>query len=228
MEDRMSGRSIVEPSGALPFDSTQTVRAVTLRELQDSNPQKWFAVQLVVSDRPFNLETMPRLDVFTAYRLYAIQGRLGTNACHALRLGFFADRQSALSLCADIQALFRFASVVQVSAAEQARFEKAPKQEVPPEKPPQTGAKVVEISSARRAVAASSSESVLLAAPSAIQPKISPPIKKPASTVRGPRKFKSLSQELMEEARQIELARSDRLSGKQASSWLSRLLGRSS
>lgn len=223
----MSGRSIVEPSGALPFDSTQTVRAVTLRELQDSNPQKWFAVQLVVSDRPFNLETMPHLDVFTAYRLYAIQGRLGTNACHALRLGFFADRQSALSLCADIQALFRFASVVQVSAAEQARFEKAPKQEVPPEKSPQTGAKVVEISSARRAVAASSSEAVL-AAPSATQPKTSPPIKKPASTMRGPRKFKSLSQELMEEARQIELARSDRLSGKQASSWLSRLLGRSS
>lgn len=85
-----------------------------------------FAIQLVVSDRPFNLETMPRLDVFSLYRLYAIQGRLGTNACHALRLGFFSDQQSARTLCDGMRPLFRFASVVQVSAAEQARFEKDP------------------------------------------------------------------------------------------------------
>jgi hypothetical protein len=95
---------------------------------------KWFAIQLVVSDRPFNLDSMPRLDVFTLYRLYAIQGRLGTNACHALRLGFFSEQQLARKICEDMHALFRFASVVQVSAAEQARFEQAPKQEAPPQK----------------------------------------------------------------------------------------------
>lgn len=213
----MSGRPIVDSSATLPFDSTQTVRAVTVRELEDPNQQKWFSIQLVVSDRPFNLETMPRLDVFALYRLYAVQGRLGTKACYALRMGFFNDRQSAQTLCSDIQALFRAASVVQVSAAEQARFEKAPSQEVPAPKPTPAVAEVVEISSARRDN-------------SPVKPVVVPP-RQPASNVQGKKKFKSLSQELLEEARQIELARSDRHSGKPAGaqnvSWLSRLLGRS-
>lgn len=195
-----------------------------ISELQGSNPQKWFCIQLVVSDRPFNFEAMPRLEVFAAYRLYAIQGRLGTKACYALRLGFFGEQQVARSLCEDMQALFRSASVVQVSAAEQARFAKAPEQNVPPQKSPKVSADIIEISSARRAVAAPP-------APIAPQPKSSPPAKRPASNLPGRRKFKSLSQELLEEARQIELARSQRTSGKQGAaqgSWLSRLLGRSS
>jgi hypothetical protein len=95
---------------------------------------KWFAIQLVVSDRPFHLDSMPRLDVFTLYRLYVVQGRLGTNPCHALRLGFFSEQQVARKICEDMHALFRFASVVQVTAAEQARFEKAPHQEAAPQK----------------------------------------------------------------------------------------------
>lgn len=118
----MSGDSNVERPGALAFDSTQTVRASPARELRDPNQQKWFAVQLAVSDRPANLETLPRFEVFAFYRVYAIQGRLGANACHALRLGFFSEQESARAICADLRAFYRSASVVQVSAAEQARF----------------------------------------------------------------------------------------------------------
>lgn len=183
---------------------------------------QWFAIQLVVSDRPFNMDTMPRLDVFAAYSLYAIQGRLGTNACYALRLGFFGERKLARTLCEDMQALFRFASVVQVSAAERARFEKAPTEEVVPlPNSTQRGAQIVQIDSARRAVTGS---------PGVPQPKSVAPVKKPASNLRGGKKFKSLSQELMEEARQIQLARSEGMKGKhgaaQTASWFSRLLGR--
>jgi len=123
--------------------------------LEGSSRQRWFAIQLVVSDRPFNFETLPRLDVFAAYRLYAIQGRLGTRACHALRLGFFGEQQVAQSLCEDMQALFRFASVVQVSAAEQARFEKAPDREVPTQNSAGASADVIEIGAARRGAGSS-------------------------------------------------------------------------
>ena len=118
--------------------------------MEDRSREQWFAIQLVVSDRPFNFETMPRLDVFAAYRLYAIQGRLGTRACYALRLGFFGEQQFARSLCQDMHALFRFASVVQVSAAERARFEKAPDRDVPTQDSAKASADVIEISSARR------------------------------------------------------------------------------
>jgi hypothetical protein len=218
----MGGNSSVEQSSAVPFDSTQTIRAVTVRELRDPNQQKWFAVQLAVSDRPVNLETLPRFEVFATHRLYAIQGRLGANPCYALRLGFFTDQESARQICADLKAFYRSASVVQVSAAEQVRFDKAPAQEPPSPKPATTSADVVEISSARRNVTAAPQQAITIA-----KPKPAAQLARPSGAARGGKKIKSLSQELMEEARQIELARSGRHGTKQSASWLSRLLGRS-
>jgi hypothetical protein len=222
----MGGNSNVEQSRALPFDSTQTIRAVTMRELRDANQQKWFAVQLAISDRPVDLETLPRFEVFATYRLYAVQGRLGANPCYALRLGFFTEQEPARQICADLKAFYRSASVVQVSAAEQVRFEKAPGREAPLPVAATTSADVVEISSARRNVTAAPTP--------APQPTITTPKPKaaaqPARTAGvapGHKKPKSLSQELMEEARQIQRAKSGRHSPKQNASWLSRLFGRS-
>ena len=220
----MSGHSI-EQSGALSFDSTQTIRAITVRELRDPNQQKWFAVQLAVSDRPVNLETIPRFDVFEAHRLYAIQGRLGARTCYALRLGFFTEQQAALTICTDLQAFYRAASVVQVSEAEQVRFNGVRTQEAPAQKPSSTAADVVQISSARRGVATSPALPARATnsppKPAAEQPK------RGGGAGEGRKKYKSLAQELLEEARQIERAKSTRPSTKQpATSWLSRWLGR--
>lgn len=214
----MSGQSII--------DSTQTVRALTARELRDPNQQKWFAVQLAVSDRPVNLETMPRFDVFANHRLYAIQGRLGAKACYALRLGFFTERESAQTICMDLMAFYRSASVVQVSEAEQARFERVPA--VPAQKPVPIVADVVEISSARRGVIeAPKVVAHPTAAKSPASDKAAATPKSNAAAGQGRKKFKSLSQELMDEARQIELAKSGRHSTKQRpTSWLSRWFGR--
>jgi hypothetical protein len=218
----MSGHSIVERPGALSFDSTQTIRAVTVRELRDPNQQKWFAVQLAVSDRPVNLEALPRFEVFAAYSLYAIQGRLGANACYALRLGFFTDQPSAQAICTDLKAFYRSASVVRVSEAEQARF----KPEVPVQKPSPSGADVVAISSARPPTI-TPPKSVASVNTTAPKPVAQP--KKAAGVAPGRKQGKSLSQELLEEARQIERAKSGKSGGKKRSaSWLSRLLGRSS
>ena len=208
----MSGDPNVEQPNVPAFDSTQTVRAVTVRELRDPNQQKWFAVQLAVSDRPVNLEALPRFDVFASHNLYAVQGRLGAAPCYALRLGFFQERELARTICVDLQAFYRSASVVQVSAAEQARFEKVPSPQLPAQKPmptsaadpspPKTSANTIVLKTATQA--------------------------KPGAAAQRRRKLKSLSQELLEEARQIELASSARHStNQQNTSWLSRLFGRS-
>jgi hypothetical protein len=45
----------------LDVDSTQTLRALSHAELYDSHQAKWYAIQLVLSDRPVNLDMMPRL-----------------------------------------------------------------------------------------------------------------------------------------------------------------------
>jgi hypothetical protein len=222
----MGGNSNVEQSRALPFDSTQTIRAVTVRELRDPNQQKWFAVQLAVSDRPVNLETLPRFEVFGTYRLYAIQGRLGANSCYALRLGFFTEQEPARQICTDLKAFYRSASVVQVSAAEQVRFERAPDGEAPSPGPTTTSADVVEISSARRNVTASPAVAPQLTTATS-KPKAAAKPASAAGVARGHKKLKSLSQELMDEARQIERAKSGRRSTKPNASWLSRLFGRS-
>jgi hypothetical protein len=54
------------------LDSTQTIRALTSEELADEAQEKWFAIQLAASEQPVNLDAMPHLDIFEAYRLYSI------------------------------------------------------------------------------------------------------------------------------------------------------------
>src|SRR4030095_12619105 len=56
----------------LDVDSTQTMRALSEAELYDSHQPRSFAVQLVVSDRPINLDMMPRLEAFAAHQLYSL------------------------------------------------------------------------------------------------------------------------------------------------------------
>ena len=104
------------------LDSTQTVRAVSMDELYDSHRPKWYAIQLVVSDRAVNLDLMPRIEAFVAHRLYAVVGKQGNVQQFALRLGFFPDTESAQAICEGLRNYFASPSVVRVSDAEQARF----------------------------------------------------------------------------------------------------------
>ncbi len=121
-EDPMSTHSSGGRRESLDVDSTQTMRAVPASELYDSQRPKWYAVQLVISDKPVNLDMMPRLEVFAAHRLYAIAAKHETGTWHALRLGFFPDEQSAEVICGYLQTFFAAPTIVRVSAAEQERF----------------------------------------------------------------------------------------------------------
>ncbi len=200
----MSAHSSGDRRKPLDVDSTQSLRALTPTELYDSHRPKSYAVQLVVSDRPVNLDMMPRLEVFAAHRLYTIAAKQQSGMWHALRLGFFPDEESAQVLCGYLQTFFASPSIVRVSEAEQARFA--------PDAVPRAAVK----------------QAAPVSAPAAPRPAV---VQKPivASKPRAPgpaNKTKTLAEQLLDEAREVHLARSGRKRApEQSGSWLARLLG---
>lgn len=108
------------------LDSTQTIRALTSEELSDDAQEKWFAIQLAASEQPVNLDTMPHLDIFEAYRLYSVATAGSGKIVHSLRLGFFKEAVSAEAVSGYLKTFFASPSVLRISVAEQARFKDAP------------------------------------------------------------------------------------------------------
>jgi len=141
---RISGASNAPPP---ELDSTQTIRALTSAEMEDMQQEKWFAVQLAVSDQPVNLDAMPRLDIFEAYRLYSVATAGSGKIVHSLRLGFFKEAVSAEAVMGYLQTFFGSPSVMRVSVAEHARFKDAPSTKKPAA--PAQEAKVVDLNNAR-------------------------------------------------------------------------------
>jgi hypothetical protein len=83
---------------------------------------KWFVVQLALSDQPVNLDTMPRLDIFEAYRLYSVALMQEGTIRHALRLGFFTEEVSAEAVLGYLKTFFAAPVVERISVAEHKRF----------------------------------------------------------------------------------------------------------
>jgi hypothetical protein len=194
---------------ALDLDSTQSMRAIDPAELYDSHRPKWYAVQLVVSDRPVNLDMMPRLEVFAAHRLYAIAAKQQSGTWHALRLGFFPDEESAQRICGYLQTFFASPSIVRVSVAEQTRFTPSAKARAAAPKP-----------------AAAVRAPVPAAAPAAAPAPVARPQTPAQKTQVRSTRAKTLAEELMEEAREVQLSRSGRKRpAEQSASWLTRLFG---
>lgn len=129
------------------LDSTQTIRALTSDELNDEMQEKWFAIQLAASEQPVNLDTMPHLDIFEAYRLYSIAIAGSGKIVHSLRLGFFKEAVSAEAVAGYLKTFFSSPTVLRISVAEQARFKDAtmPKKPDPEVRAPN----VIELDSAR-------------------------------------------------------------------------------
>jgi hypothetical protein len=207
------------------LDSTQTVRAVSMDELYDSHRPKWYAIQLVVSDRAVNLDLMPRIEAFVAHRLYAVVGKQGNVQQFALRLGFFPDTESAQAICEGLRNYFASPSVVRVSDAEQARFApaqaQAPRATVQKPAAPLTPAAPTHIAPppapaiARQPVVANKTRKTLPPTPV-----------KANGTQKLVKRTRSLAEQLLDEAREVQLARSGKHKiPEQNKSWLARLLG---
>jgi hypothetical protein len=132
-------------AGLPDLDSTQTIRALTNEEMNDANQEKWWAIQLAVSDQPLNLDAMPHLDIFEAYRLYSVASAGSGKILHSLRLGFFREAVSAEAVSGYLKTFFPTPSVLRISTAEQARFKDAPA----PKTPPKVESKVIDLNDAR-------------------------------------------------------------------------------
>ena len=208
-EKQMNTPSRVDRRGPVDVDSTQTMRALSDSELYDSHQPKWYAVQLVISERPINLDMMPRLDSFATHQLYALAAKHETGTWYALRLGFFPDEQSAESLCEHLRTYFSAATIVRVSLAEQLRFAQRTAAAAPVKKP----------ASATAATPASAT-----ATPS---PPVADTPVKPAASQSQTKRSKTLAQELLEEAREVQLGRNGKKQApEQSGSWITRLFGR--
>lgn len=195
----MNAHSVVDRR--LDVDSTQTLRALSETELYDSHQPTWFAIQLVISDRPINLDMMPHLEAFAAHRLYALAAKHETGTWHALRLGFFADERSAEATCEGLRTYFAAPTTVRVSVAEHVRF--APTAPAAAPKP----------------------AAVVAAAPAALRPTAAP-VEEPGWQTQT-RKNKTLAQELLEEARDMQRSRTGKQQATERSgSWLTRLFAR--
>ena len=143
-------RVMTSPNAPLPeLDSTQTIRALTSAEMEDEAQEKWFAVQLAVSEQAMNIDAMPRLDIFEAYRLYSIATAGSGKIVHSLRLGFFKEAVSAEAVSGYLKTFFGTPTVMRVSVAEHARFKDAPTAKKPAAAAHE--AKVVELNNARAA-----------------------------------------------------------------------------
>src|SRR6185437_13078964 len=73
-----------------------------------------FAVQLYWSTRSIEAETIPALEIFKAYTLYAVESRRANRSCYFLRLGFFGDPVSAKQVAFHVRSSFGSAAVVPV------------------------------------------------------------------------------------------------------------------
>ena len=104
-----------------PVDSTQTLRALTMPELDDRSTML-FVIQLALTDKEIAPETVPNLAIFNEYRLYSTVGREQGKVMHALRLGFFSDEAPALAVAGYLGSYFDAPTVTRVSVAERERF----------------------------------------------------------------------------------------------------------
>jgi hypothetical protein len=136
--------------GLPTLDTTQTIRDLTQSEIDDALGLKWFVVQLALSDQPVNLDTMPRLDIFEAYRLYSVALMENGGIRHALRLGFFTEQVSAEAVLGYLKTFFASPEVERISKAEYERFSAEP----PPKKnevEPKSNARVITLEEKRQA-----------------------------------------------------------------------------
>jgi hypothetical protein len=104
------------------LESTQTMRALTANELEDTEASRWFVIQLAVADRAFDPDAVPNLDIFSEYRLYSVAGSDQGRIVHALRLGFFREEIGAVAVASYLGAFWDKPTIKRVSLAERERF----------------------------------------------------------------------------------------------------------
>jgi hypothetical protein len=105
----------------LSLESTQTLRTLTPSELESAT-RRWFVVELATSDRAFDPDAVPNLDIFSVYRLYSVESSNQGAVKHTLRLGFFSEAIAAQAVADYLSSHYDKPAVARVSIAERERF----------------------------------------------------------------------------------------------------------
>jgi hypothetical protein len=104
------------------FETTQSVRPLTQMERDDAKNGRWFVIELSLSEKPFDPDAVPNLDIYRLYRLYCVAGRDNDRVMYALRLGFFGEEVAAIAVANYLAAHYDKPTIKRVSAAERERF----------------------------------------------------------------------------------------------------------
>ncbi len=81
-------------------------------------PEPHYAVQLLWSDAPVQLDVLPQPALFDVYTLYHVEGTRNGARCYGLRLGFFADVDAAKRVACYLKPDYKSVAVVPVTDAE--------------------------------------------------------------------------------------------------------------
>jgi hypothetical protein len=90
-----------------------------------------YAVQLLWSVQPIDMGKVPRLAIFSAYRLYGAEGSRDGRRWYGLRLGFFNDASAARQVAQYVRSEFKSVSVVPISERERERASRTVAQPLP-------------------------------------------------------------------------------------------------
>jgi hypothetical protein len=97
-------------------EDTQTLRDIKL-EAQSNAPAS-YAVQLVWAVQPIDMDSLPHLAIFDAYKLYHVEGNRHGRRWYGLRLGFFTDPTAAKQVAMYVRSEYTAVAVVPVTAKE--------------------------------------------------------------------------------------------------------------
>jgi hypothetical protein len=130
------------PPLASPFEGLENepaVRVVTPEDTQtlsdikldaQNNAPPCFAVQLIWSATPIDINALPHLAIFDAYTLYNVEGNRQGRRWYGLRLGFFSDPNSATQVANYVRSDYRSVAIVPVANKERDRASGAATPEV--------------------------------------------------------------------------------------------------
>ena len=79
-------------------------------------------MELATSDRAFDPDAVPNLDIFSVYRLYSVESSNQGAVKHTLRLGFFSEAIAAQAVADYLSSHYDKPAVARVSIAERERF----------------------------------------------------------------------------------------------------------
>jgi hypothetical protein len=176
--DTASESTVRQP--ALPTTDDAAAAAAAAQAASSGKPRDEktaYAVQLLWSVQPIDIEQIPQLAIFSAYTLYGAEGNRDGRRWYGVRLGFFTDAVSAKQVAHYVRSDFSTVSVVPVTVRERERAKLAATR---PDATPVTAAAAA--SAAASNAAASNAAAPNATVPSTGAPPVTAAAKPPAAT----------------------------------------------